>query len=188
MSDLPREYFERDLDDLEFARLRALVEEDEAAALLFAAYAEREYAATGLPEPALPRRWRARIVPLAVAACAAFLVLAGLTWMRSARRAGIPGPVQAAGQAELGGSAAAVAGPLSLTFTTKSLGAVTVRVLDQAGRPVRVLYSGLTQAGEHLFQWDGKLPDGRAAGPGRYWLEAELPGGAGRVRKAAVLR
>ena len=53
---------------------------------------------------------------------------------------------------------------------------VTVRILDQGGKEVRALYSGMVQPGEWIFQWDGLLPDGQSAPPGGYKIEVQSNG------------
>jgi hypothetical protein len=53
-------------------------------------------------------------------------------------------------------------GPLSIAFAMPRDAEARMRVLDAAGRVVRVLGSGLIQAGPHTLAWDGNDASGRA--------------------------
>jgi hypothetical protein len=57
----------------------------------------------------------------------------------------------------------------SLTFALPASETVHLAILDAAGRRVRVLVNGRSQAGRHLVSWDGKNANGRDLAPGIYF-------------------
>jgi hypothetical protein len=64
-----------------------------------------------------------------------------------------------------------------------------VRVLDAAGRVVRVLGSGRLMPGTRLsLPWDGTDQDGRTLVPGLYFLDVEEAGHRHQTVRIAVLR
>jgi flagellar hook assembly protein FlgD len=65
-------------------------------------------------------------------------------------------------------------------------GKVVVRVLDMSDLEVVPLYSGDLASGQWVFEWDGKLPDGRKASPGIY--QVEVRSGAYMNRKNIRVR
>lgn len=50
---------------------------------------------------------------------------------------------------------------------------LSVRIVDSAGRLVRMLFSGRKPAGTHLFSWDASNRRGRPVAPGTYFVVAE---------------
>lgn len=60
---------------------------------------------------------------------------------------------------------------LSVVVDTGKAELVTVRVLDPAGRQIRLLFAGILPIGQRTFTWDGKASDGRLAPAGTYSLE-----------------
>jgi len=52
-------------------------------------------------------------------------------------------------------------------------GRVTVTALDATGKEIRFLYSGVVQAGQWAFQWDGRRADGNRAAIGNYTLQVQ---------------
>jgi hypothetical protein len=48
---------------------------------------------------------------------------------------------------------------------------VTLRIFDVHGRQIQVLASGMMPAGNHVFGWDGRDRDGKAAVSGVYFCE-----------------
>jgi hypothetical protein len=63
----------------------------------------------------------------------------------------------------------------------------TVRILDVAGRTVRVLHDGPIAAGEGRADWDGRNAAGRPVPAGVYWTRIETPEGS-VARKVVALR
>lgn len=55
-------------------------------------------------------------------------------------------------------------------------GFAVVSVRDSAGRELRNLYQGQLGPGEHRFEWDGRLNDGKAAAPGTYSIAVRRGG------------
>ena len=74
----------------------------------------------------------------------------------------------------------------TLVFSLPRAGAVSLRVLDPAGRRVAALERGRLPAGEHRVTWDGRGDDGRALRPGVYWVSLEFEGER-RVRRLAIV-
>jgi len=73
-------------------------------------------------------------------------------------------------------------GKTGLSFSIPTPGHVRLRILDVAGRQVRLLMDNPLDAGEHEAQWDGRTDSGRLAGPGTYFGVLEF-GGEVRTRK-----
>ena len=63
-------------------------------------------------------------------------------------------------------------------------GLVTVQVLDGQGSPLLLLYRGTLREGSWAFDWNGRLADGQAAGPGRYQIQVQS---GGRIQTKNVL-
>ncbi|HUO57639.1 MAG TPA: FlgD immunoglobulin-like domain containing protein [bacterium] len=63
-------------------------------------------------------------------------------------------------------------------------GPVTVQVLDGQGVPLLLLFQGILKEGNWAFDWNGRLPDGQAAAPGRYQIQVQS---GGRVQAKNVL-
>ena len=62
---------------------------------------------------------------------------------------------------------------LSVVVNAPKKSLVTVRILDQAGKEIRVLYTGFVEAGRWNFQWDGLLGNGEAADAGEYRIDVQ---------------
>jgi hypothetical protein len=62
---------------------------------------------------------------------------------------------------------------LSVEVSPESLSFVTIRVLDNRKGEITVLYRGNLEAGNWLFEWDGKSSSGRPVGPGLYQIEVK---------------
>lgn len=67
-------------------------------------------------------------------------------------------------------------GATSVAFTLAERAAVTLRVVDAAGRQVRTLTPGALEAGSHTLAWDGRDDEGRSVAPGVYWLDVDAAG------------
>lgn len=70
----------------------------------------------------------------------------------------------------------------TIGFSVPSSGHARLRVFDLGGRVVRTLADGEFPAGPHVVRWDGRDPDGRAAGPGIYFARLEAAGLVGTRR------
>jgi len=192
VSDLARQYFERELTEAEEERLAGEMASSPESAQEFLDCAASSYLATGLPEPVDPR------IPKAPGGSGAgtwfkmgiltAVVGAGAWWWRMDRTAptGSPAPavpVQAIQpKIVLPAPAAAVPIPsperpryegLGVVIRMPQPGLVEVRVLDDQDRAVKVIYRGEVQAGEREFTWDRTLEDGREAAPGTYRIEVQ---------------
>jgi hypothetical protein len=77
-------------------------------------------------------------------------------------------------------------GSARLAFTLPGPTAITLEVLDAAGRRVRMLAEGPRRAGEHALTWDGRGSDGRRTPPGVYFLR--LRSAEGLERSARLVR
>ena len=77
-------------------------------------------------------------------------------------------------------------GPLSITYALPRTGEARVRVLDAAGRVVRVLGSGVMEAGTRTLAWDGSDAAGRAVASGIYFVRLEAAGSTITRRFAIV--
>lgn len=73
----------------------------------------------------------------------------------------------------------------SVRFRVPASGAVSLRVYDVAGRPVRVLAEGFHEAGEYSIRWDGARRDGSRLTPGLYFIRLDVPGAS--VSEKAIL-
>jgi photosystem II stability/assembly factor-like uncharacterized protein len=73
-------------------------------------------------------------------------------------------------------------GPVRFALALPTAAAVDVAVFDAAGRRIRTLLSGATEAGSHPLAWDGLDARGRRAGAGVYFLRASAPGSAATRR------
>jgi hypothetical protein len=68
-----------------------------------------------------------------------------------------------------------------IAFALDRAGPAELRVLDLAGRRVRVLAPGQSFGqGPQAVTWDGRRDDGRVAAAGVYWVSLRWPGGADR--------
>lgn len=74
---------------------------------------------------------------------------------------------------------------LDVRFTLDGSSPVRVQICDVTGRVVQTLQRGVLAAGAQQVTWDGKLADGRVAGPGLYLVRVEA---GRRVLHAKVLR
>jgi flagellar hook assembly protein FlgD len=63
----------------------------------------------------------------------------------------------------------------------------TVRILDVAGRTVRVLHDGAVDAGSGRVSWDGRNEAGSRVPAGVYWSRIETPEGS-VARRIVALR
>ena len=80
-----------------------------------------------------------------------------------------------------------VRGEARVAFTIPVRGEVSLRVYDVAGRLVRVLWSGVMEAGRHTLTWDGTGDEGWKVGAGVYFLRLEQ-GGKRATRKVILVR
>jgi flagellar hook assembly protein FlgD len=74
-----------------------------------------------------------------------------------------------------------------IEYRVPSRGAVTLRLLDVAGREVRVLVQGDVEAGRHEATWDGRDAHGRTVPAGAYFYELTA-GGERSTRQIIRLR
>lgn len=74
-----------------------------------------------------------------------------------------------------------------VSFAVEQDQAVTLSILDAAGRIVRRLHSGPVRAGAHDIGWDGRDACGRSLAPGVYFVSFDS-GSTRRVRKVQLLR
>jgi hypothetical protein len=194
MSDLNKEFFERDLSPAEEEALAQELELSDEACAAFAAEAEADYHKSGFaaPNSGQPHRWRWM-------AGGAVLAL-GLVWaawptaqepkvVRAAvedqafqEQAQPEAPRHAAPQSVQ--EAVAVAAPDRLEVSREGSGFVLsvhantagtgrLQLLDLQGHVLRSLFSGPLQTGTWAFRWDGAGADGRALMPGQYRLAWE---------------
>lgn len=63
-----------------------------------------------------------------------------------------------------------------LKFTVTTTGDAAFRVLDTAGRLVRIVRAGSLAAGPHELRWDGRSGRGAEVAPGVYFLELQIEG------------
>jgi hypothetical protein len=59
----------------------------------------------------------------------------------------------------------------AVAFSLDRPGSVTLRIVDVAGRVVRILESKILGEGRHVARWDGRTDDGRQVAPGLYLVE-----------------
>jgi hypothetical protein len=74
----------------------------------------------------------------------------------------------------------------SLEFTLPTSSRVRVRVLDAAGRQVRLVSDGSLDAGSHTSRWDGRDDHGEHVVPGVYFFRLDMEGFSGS-RKFLVI-
>jgi hypothetical protein len=67
-------------------------------------------------------------------------------------------------------------GSSTITFTMASSGRVRIRVLDLAGREVRMLLDGPAQAGDQSVIWNGRNERGELVPAGMYLCQLQIPG------------
>ena len=77
-------------------------------------------------------------------------------------------------------------GGATLRYALPERGDATLEVFDLAGRAVRTLARGEHAAGEHTVRWDGLDRDGRAGGPGLYFVRLATPLGERSTRLVLV--
>jgi hypothetical protein len=75
---------------------------------------------------------------------------------------------------------------LSVEVRRSTPGFLTVRVLNAQGSEVVLLYRGDLKAGNWVFEWNGRLVDGRMAAPGSYQIEVQT--GSFAQRKAIQIK
>ena len=94
----------------------------------------------------------------------------------------IVGPTLAVGPAPRATSTSISAAPnpfrglTTFHFSLAESRPVEVAVYDVVGRRVRTLHSGLMEAGDKNFVWDGRDASGRSAGAGIYFIRIESAG------------
>jgi len=74
-----------------------------------------------------------------------------------------------------------------MRFALERESAVTLRIVDVAGRTVRTTTWREAPAGEHVWRWDGATSTGVRAGPGIYFVELRA-GGAAVSRRFVRIR
>ena len=197
MSDLIHDYFEKDMTEAEKDELGRLLQSSPEASREFAALAERRYAETGLPEPRWPGSWGTALpVSLKVAGAAlilvslALLVCKGPEWIggrdavapavdlsalpenreepRTARPAAPQAPTNVTPESFVEGRRCT---GLLAVVDKQTPAPARVRVVDAAGREVRVLYDGTLPKGTWVFRWDGRLDSGASPQSGAYVIE-----------------
>jgi hypothetical protein len=71
----------------------------------------------------------------------------------------------------------------NIAFNLERSGVVDLRIIDAAGRMVRMLAAGRTfDAGERAVSWNGRTDEGRMAPAGVYWAVLRWRGGTDRRR------
>jgi hypothetical protein len=75
----------------------------------------------------------------------------------------------------------------ALAFTLPGTAPVTLEIFDLSGRRVRVLASGLLEAGEHRIDWDLRDAAGQPVRPGMFTARL-CAAGEVRTRRLAVVR
>jgi hypothetical protein len=203
MADLIEQFFARDLSEAEQEALSKLLQESPEAALKYERLLERNYLATGLPQPILPKglttfpktggSLAGKSLLLKLLAVGLAAVAGGLLWKfwhktNMAVPAAIQQPIQqviqkpsipAVIQKKLAPVQPLAAGPsqegqeLSVVVNTAQKSLVTVRILDRSGREVRALYTGFVDPGHWAFQWDGLLENGQPANAGDYRIDVQ---------------
>ena len=197
MSDLIRDYFERDLTEAEKDELGRLLQSSPEASREFAAFAERRYAETGLPEPRWPGSWGTAL-PASLKVAGAALILASLALLVCKGPEWIGGHDTAAPVVDLSSlpenreeiratrpaepQVPKAVAPESFVEGRRYTGLLAVvdkqvpaparvRVVDAAGREVRVLYDGTLPKGTWVFRWDGRIDSGAFPQSGAYVIE-----------------
>ncbi|HID31008.1 MAG TPA: T9SS type A sorting domain-containing protein [Desulfobacterales bacterium] len=74
-----------------------------------------------------------------------------------------------------------------ITYRLHEAGRMRLLVYDVLGRPVRVLWDGLQQPGEHEVRWDGRDEQGEPVGSGIYVVRFEA-GTHTEMKKATLIR
>jgi flagellar hook assembly protein FlgD len=69
-----------------------------------------------------------------------------------------------------------ISGKVELRWTMPEEGQAEVRVLDERGRLVRMVWKGRADSGRYTNNWNGKDDDGRLVSPGLYRLQARAQG------------
>ena len=59
----------------------------------------------------------------------------------------------------------------AVAFSLDRSGPVRLRIVDVAGRVLRILEKGTLGKGRHVARWDGRTDDGRQVAPGLYLVE-----------------
>jgi len=197
-------FFERDLSEAEAEQLEALLAASPEAAAQMAALAERDYRASGLPDPVAPPPRRRRLwlwlLPLAALG-------GGAWWLARDQAPAVQMVLEQADSFEESNlepvappprapSAPARPKPdleprlsqpvrpggprLGLKVDGAEAGLVKVRVFDASGAVVRHLHHGPMSEGSHKLSWDGRTDTGQQAPPGRYLLEVQSAAGVSR--------
>jgi DNA-binding beta-propeller fold protein YncE len=108
------------------------------------------------------------------------------------QRLGTPQVTSVGGEPSAGGTLRVAPNPtrgaarVSVELPEGSEGTLEARVLDLAGRSVRLLGSGPATPGSHAVVWDGLTEDGRAAPGGIYFVR--ITAGSAPVRIAKLVR
>ena len=64
----------------------------------------------------------------------------------------------------------------TIPFTLASPGKVSIRVLDLAGREVRILLNGIREAGDQSISWNGRNQRGELVQAGMYLYQLQTQG------------
>lgn len=210
--DLKQAFFERDLTDEEEDLLERDLAVSQEAAQIFIGHARAAYLATGLPDPeggpaaasmgnvirvlatgtAITGLWlygqhllkdTHNLKPEAVIEMPPQLQPARPQTTKARQTTLEPTPIGEVSQESVGRKY----GEVEVIVNQKTEGIVTVRVLDEEGREVWLVYAGLLQRGNWSFAWDGRLSDGSKASPGIYSIEAQA-GGVVQSRQISIGR
>lgn len=210
MTDLVDEFFKRDLTEAEAQALEGLLEKSPEEALKFAGKLRMEYAATGLPEPRVPKSFGPAASKaggallkgfFAVAALAGASVIAWWMWPKPQaatnlsiekpaapqilprHRAPLPPPPVEVPRRLTGSPVEG--NRLSVVVELDQPAPVQVRILDPRDQVVRRLYEGNLQAGKWSLHWDGLLSDGSQAPAGNYRIQVKS--GSTEMSKAVAI-
>ena len=197
-ADLLRDYFERDLSEAEMRRLGRLLESGEEQALRFAKLAEAAFVGLKISQG---KPWHG-LGPVAKGLVA--VVLSGgaavALWTGMQRETVTVPPTSPVVQALETvvptvpvRALSAIAKPiprqspvaydgLSVVVKQPKAALVTVRVLNEDGVELKLLYAGVLDPGDRVFVWDGRLADGSLAQPGRYRIQVKA-GAVEMIRK-----
>jgi flagellar hook assembly protein FlgD len=78
-------------------------------------------------------------------------------------------------------------GSTTIYYKTETAGNVTIKLYTLDGRPVRTLFDGYAQAGDHYSEWAGSNDDGYTVSSGIYLLHIVAPGFKS-TKKICVIR
>ena len=199
MTDLIQEFFKRDLNESEQESLSKILEESPDAALRYENLLERNYLATGLPQPTFPKSlqslpqsggWVSRVGWTKLAAVG-LVVLGGTLWkFWPESKAGyslpspqvqtlrVPRPINSVVKKSVSPRSLAAepvqeGQELSVVVDVSSKSLVTVRILDTKGTEIRNLHTGFVGPGRWTFQWDGLLENREPASAGFYRIDVQ---------------